>query len=70
MIENNSCKKHECNQPPLLNCPALLGRNQLIKYIPNYEDIFDDYNKEEQCFIAKILMENLKYKKELGILKL
>ena len=34
------------------------------------EDIFDDYNKEEQCFIAKILMENLKYKKELDILKL
>ena len=61
----NSCKKHECNQPHLLNCPALLGRNQLVTYIPNYEDIFDDYNKEEQCFIAKILMENLKIQERI-----
>ena len=43
----------------------LLGSNQLVTYIPNYEDIFDDDNPEEQYFIANILMANLKKKKEL-----
>ena len=61
----NACKKSECNQAHLLICPALIGSNQLITYIPNYEDIFDDTNIEEQCFIANIMMENLKCKKKL-----
>ena len=51
-------------------CQALLGSNQLVTYIPNYEDIFDDNNIEEQCFIANILIENLKQKKELVKIKL
>ena len=61
----NACKKNECNQSHLLICPALIGRNQLITYVPNYEDLFDDDNIEEQCFVASILMENLKYKKKI-----
>ena len=61
----NSCKKNECNQSHLLICPALIGRNQLITNIPNYKDFFDDDIIEEQCFIASILIENLKYKKKL-----
>ena len=46
------------------------GRNQLVTYIPNYEDIFDDTNIEEQCFIASIFMDNLKYKKKIDNMKL
>ena len=60
-----SCKTNECNQSHLLYCPALIGSNQLITYIPDYEDIFNDQNVEEQCFIAKIMMANLKRKKEI-----
>ena len=37
----NSCKSSECNQPHLIYCKSLIGSNQLITYIPNYEDIFD-----------------------------
>ena len=49
----------------LLYGEVLLGSNQLITYIPNYEDIFNDENIDEQCFIANILMTNLKRKKEI-----
>ena len=61
----NLCLLSECNQSHLLNCPKLLGSNQLVTYIPVYEDIFDDSNPEEQCYIANIMIENLKKKKAL-----
>ena len=66
----NSCEKSECNQPHVMYCQALLGSNQLVTYIPNYEDFFDDNNIEEQSFIASILIEKLKQKKELEKIKL
>ena len=53
------------NQPHLLDCEALSGSNQLVTYIHEYEDIFDDDNIEEQYFIANILMANRKRKKEI-----
>ena len=59
----NSCGKNECNQPHLLYCEALIGSNQLITYIPNYEDIYNNDNVEEQFFIANIMMANLQKKK-------
>ena len=59
----NLCLVSECNQPHLLYCQKLLGSNELVKYIPNYEDIFDDNNPEEQCFIANLMMASLKEKK-------
>ena len=66
----DSCRLKVCNQSHLLYCEALLGSNQLITYIPNYEDIFNDENIDEQCFIANILMTNLKRKKEIESLKI
>ena len=38
----NSCLLSECNQKHLFECWALIGRNQLVTYLPNYEDIFID----------------------------
>ena len=38
---------------------------QLITYIPNYKDIFNDGDTKVQVFIANIFMENLKKKKEI-----
>ena len=66
----HSCKKSVWNQSHLMYCPALLGSNQLIIYIPNYEDVFDDNNMEKECFIARIMMETLQHKKEIDIPKL
>ena len=61
----DTCLISECNQSHLLNCQKLLGSNELVTYIPNYEDIFDDSNPEEQCYIASLMMANLKKKKQL-----
>ena len=58
---------NECNQSHLLYCEALIGSNELITYIPKYEDIFNDDNVEEQFFIANIMLANLKKKKAIEI---
>ena len=50
---------------PALYCQKLLGSNELVTFILNYEDILDDNNPEEQCFIANLRMANLKKKKQL-----
>ena len=68
-FECNSCQISECNQSHLLYCKSLIGSNQLISYIPDYEDIFNDNNPKEQCFIAEIMKENLKRKKEMEGIK-
>ena len=49
----NSCKISECNQSHLIYCNALIGSNQVVTYIPTYEDIFNDDEIEEQNFIAE-----------------
>ena len=60
-----SCSLSECNQSHLLNCSKLIGSNQLVSYIPEYQDIFNDDDPKEQCYIASLMMENLKKKKEI-----
>ena len=40
--------------------------NELVTYIPEYSDIFNDDNIEEQNYIATLLMENLTKKKMIG----
>ena len=59
----NSCSISECNQSHLIYCKNFIESNELVTYIPTYEDIFDDSNPEEQNFIASLLMANLKKKK-------
>ena len=59
----NSCKLSECNQMHLLQCSALIGSNELLTYIPDYVDIFDDKKTEEQYYIARLMMKNLEQKK-------
>ena len=65
LFSHHSCKLYECNQAHLLNCSCLIGSNQLISYIPDYYEIFNDDDTEEQYFIANIMKENLGKKKEI-----
>ena len=58
----NSCQISECTQRHLLSCPKLIGGNELLTYIPNYEDIFGN-NITEQAYIASLMLENLRRKK-------
>ena len=65
-LDCDACNSNnKCNQFHLLYCLKLIESNQLITYIPDYEDIFNDNNTKEQCFIANIMMANLKKKKEI-----
>ena len=59
----NSCNINECNQKHLLECLALIGSNELLTYIPNYSDIFDNNNIPEQMYISRLMIDNLKKKK-------
>ena len=60
----NACKVSDCTQSHLLECPVLIGGNELITYIPNYEDIFKG-EITEQVYIAIIMKENIRRKKML-----
>ena len=64
-----SCNLSECDQKHLLECTKLIGKNELVSYIPNYIDIFNDNNIKEQHYIANLLMENLKSKKVIEGIK-
>lgn len=60
-----SCNLVECNQSHLLYCSKLIGSNSLVSYIPEYQDIFNDDDPKEQCYIASLMMENLQKKKQI-----
>ena len=59
-----SCQISECNQPHLLYCDKLIGSNELVTYIPEYPDIFNDEDPKEQCFIDRLMMTNKKEKEK------
>ena len=47
----------QLDQKHLLNCQYLLGKNQILSYIPEYKDIFNG-SLEEQIYTSRILKEN------------
>ena len=53
------CKQEESTTKHTLECQSLLGRNEIVTYIPTYEDLFGE-DKEEQVYIARINLDNLK----------
>ena len=62
-LKYNSCNLSKCDQKHLLKCPKLIGKNELVSYIPNYIDIFNDNDITEQVYIANLIIENLRGKK-------
>ena len=56
----NSCMISECNQEHLL---YWIESNELVSYILDYIDHFNDDNTKEQSYIASVLMTNLTKKK-------
>ena len=61
----NSCNLSECNQEHLLECSALIGKNEVLTHILNYIGIFDNDNIHEQMYISRLMIENLKIKKTI-----
>ena len=68
-IKGNFCWKyesHSCisckldileNNEHLLNCKQLLGRNEIISYIPSNKELFED-DLDEQVYVSRILRVN------------
>ena len=53
-----SCKKNIVEtQSHLLYCEYLLGKNEQLSYIPDYEELYTG-DLEEQIYLARILKEN------------
>ena len=55
----DGCREWESNTKHTLECETLLGKNQLVTYIPNYKDLFGN-EEEEQVYISRIIEENLR----------
>ena len=53
-----NCPQQIMDQRHLLECKYLSGKNEIISYIPTYEDLFTG-NIEDQIYISRILKENL-----------
>ena len=54
----SSCKKDIIeNQRHILYCDSLLGKNQNLSYIPEYEDLYTG-DITEQIYISRLLKEN------------
>ena len=73
-IKGNFCWKyesHSCisckldileNNEHLLNCKQLIGRNEIISYIPSYKELFED-DLDEQVYVSRILRVNFSIRK-------
>ena len=56
------CPNIELNQKHLFECNFLMGKNEILTYIPKYEDIFVG-DIEEQIYASRILKENFRVMK-------
>ena len=52
-----NCKDIEFDQRHLFECKYLIGKNEMITYIPKYEDIFIG-DLQEQIYASRIIKEN------------
>ena len=53
------CKTEESNVKHTLECTALIGPNEIVTYLPYFEDIYGD-DEYEQVYIARILKDNMR----------
>ena len=53
----DNCPNIEFNQRHLFECQFLIGKNEIVTYIPKYEDLFRG-DIEEQIYASRILKEN------------
>ena len=53
------CNLEESTTKHTLECITLLGRNELVTYLPCIEDLYGD-DEDEQVYIARILKDNIR----------
>ena len=59
-----ACKETECTQQHALEYYKLMGKNELVTYIPEYKEIQGE-NVEEMVYISNLIRENLNTRKQL-----
>ena len=55
----NGCRIQESTTQHTLEYKSIIGRNEILSYIPNYLDLFG-IDEDEQVYLARIIRENLK----------
>ena len=61
MYENTLCEGCHVNESTAehtMECISLIGRNELITYLPSYIDIYGE-DEDEQVYIARIIKDNM-----------
>ena len=53
-INCDGCRVKESTTRHTLECSSLLGGNELVTYIPCYEDLFGE-DEAEQVYIARLI---------------
>ena len=51
------CENNEMNQRHLLECKHLIGKSEIVSYIPEYNDIFKE-DIEQQIYTSRVLRDN------------
>ena len=55
----DGCRKVESTTRHSLECPVLLGKNEIITYLPQYGDLYGN-DENEQVYIARIFRDNMR----------
>ena len=53
------CKNEPLTTKHALECSSLIGSNELLTYIPQYEDLYGE-DEDEQVYIARLIRNNIK----------
>ena len=61
-FDNISCSSCETNsdetQSHILECIPLVGQSEILTYIPNYEELFNDDDLEAQVYVSRLIKDN------------
>ena len=52
------CHLNESTTKHTLECVRLIGRNEIVTYLPSYHDIYGE-DEDEQVYIARIIKDNI-----------
>ena len=53
------CTLSDSTTEHTLECVRLIGRNEIVTYLPNYHDIYGG-DEDKQVYIARIMKENIR----------
>ena len=61
MFENTVCEgchREESTTSHTLSCKSLIGGNEIVTYLPNYDDLYGE-DEDELVYLARVIKDNL-----------